>query len=71
MAWRPYEYLIGGELEFKNNKALGWIYMLTIGVVRIRLKQNYIASGKVRFEKPFEKIQQDIKSMVDEGGGRI
>ncbi len=71
MAWRPYEYLIGGELEFLKGMVRGYAYYLTAGVIRFKLKQNYILSGKVKFEKPFEKIVQDIQSMISEGGGRM
>ncbi len=71
MAWRPYEYLIGGELEFKKGIVRGYAYYLTAGVIKFKLKQDYILSGKVKFEKPFEKIAQDIQSMISEGGGRM
>lgn len=65
MAWRPYEYLIGGEITFKKGKANGWIYFLTIGLVRLNLKQDYIISGKVKFEKSTEQIQEDMKSLIE------
>jgi hypothetical protein len=65
MAWRPYERLIGGELEFKNGMAKGYAYFLTLGLVRFCLKQNYITSGKVKFEKSFEQEQEDMKSLIE------
>lgn len=71
MAWRPYEYLVGGELEFLKGMVRGYAYYLTAGVVRFKLRQNYILSGRVKFEKPFEKIVHDIQSMISEGGGRM
>ena len=65
MAWRPYEYLIGGEITFKKGKAQGWIYFLTSGLVRLNLAQEYIASGRVRFEKSAEQIQEDMKNLTE------
>ncbi len=65
MAWRPYEYLIGGEIAFKKGKSHGWIYFLTMGLVRLNLKQDYIISGKIRFEKSVEQIQEDMKNLTE------
>ena len=65
MAWRPYERLIGGELEFKNGMAKGYVYFLALGLVKFCLKQNYISSGKVKFEKSFEQVQEDMKNMIE------
>ena len=65
MAWRPYERLIGGELEFKNGMAKGYVYFLTLGLVKFCLKQNYIRSGKVKFEKSFEQVQEDMKNLIE------
>ena len=70
MAWRPYEYLIGGELEFKKGIVRGYAYYLTAGVVRFKLKQNYILSGKVRFEKPFEQIRDELNHLIEETQGK-
>ena len=64
MAWRPYERLIGGELEFKDGMAKGYAYFLTLGLVKFCLKQSYITSGKVKFEKSFEQVQEDMKSLI-------
>lgn len=68
MAWRPYEYLIGGELVFGNGKARGFAYFLTKGLVRFELRQNYIVSGRVRFEKSPEQIKGDAASLISDGG---
>ncbi len=69
MAWRPYEHLIGGEMEFKNNKATGYMYFLTLGLVQFDLDQNYIISGKIRFEKPFTKIAEDTNLQIENPKG--
>ncbi len=68
MAWRPYEYLVGGELVFGNGKARGFAYFLTKGLVRFELRQNYIVSGRVRFEKTPQQIKGDVLSLISDGG---
>jgi hypothetical protein len=68
MAWRPYEYLVGGELVFGGGKARGFAYFLTKGLVRFELRQNYIISGRVRFEKSPEQIKGDVLSLLSDGG---
>lgn len=70
MAWRPYDYLIGGELEFLKGMVRGYAYYLTAGVVRFKLKQNYILSGKVKFEKPFEQIHQELAHLIEKTQGQ-
>jgi len=70
MAWRPYEYLIGGELEFKKGIVRGYAYFLTAGIIRFKLKQNYILSGKIKFEKPFEQIESELKALIEETQGK-
>lgn len=65
MAWRPYDYLIGGELEFKKGTVRGYAYYLTAGVVKFKLEQNYILSGKVKFEKPFEQIRDELNHLIE------
>jgi len=69
MAWRPYDYLIGGELQFKKGIVRGYAYYLTAGVVKFKLKQNYILSGKVKFEKPFEQIQSEMTHLIERTQG--
>lgn len=66
MAWRPYKYLIGGELEFKKGIVRGYAYFLTAGVIRFKLKQNYILSGKVKFEKPLEQIKSELENLIEQ-----
>ncbi len=68
MAWRPYEYLVGGELVFGGGKARGFAYFLTKGLVRFELRQNYIVSGRVRFEKSIEQVKGDVLSLISDGG---
>jgi len=70
MAWRPYDYLIGGELEFLKGMVRGYAYYLTAGVIRFKLKQNYILSGKVKFEKPFEQIQEELAHLIEKTQGQ-
>ena len=68
MAWRPYEYLVGGEIVFGGGKARGFAYFLTKGLVRFELRQDYIVSGRVRFEKSPQQIKGDALSLLSEGG---
>ena len=70
MAWRPYEYLIGGELQFKKGIVRGCVYFLSAGIVKFKLKQNYIISGKVKFEKPFEQIKDELLHLIEETKGK-
>lgn len=70
MAWRPYEYLIGGELEFKKGIVRGYAYYLTTGVIKFKLKQDYILSGKVKFEKPLEQVRDELQHLIDEAQGK-
>lgn len=70
MAWRPYEYLIGGELEFRKGIVRGYAYYLTAGVVKFKLKQDYILSGRIKFEKPFEQIRDELNHLIEETQGK-
>jgi len=65
MAWRPYEYFVGGELTFEKGKAKGYAYLLKKGLVKFNLEQDYIISGKIRFEKPLAKLKQDIERLIE------
>jgi len=65
MAWRPYAYVVGGELTFEKGKAKGFVYLLKKGLVKFNLEQDYIISGKIRFEKQLEKIKADTEKLIE------